>query len=147
MKKGLIAMVACLIAALLVPACDLTDGIGAESKRVTFALVIDTRSYDGKKIYAGVATAANETSQAEVITTLQGVFESYPNTATHSWAKMTTLDEIETNEGYFLDFFIDMNEDGEEATGDLAGIQHFDVMPNAIWSETKYFTSDLETVP
>jgi hypothetical protein len=146
MKKRLIVLAACVIAALLVSSCDLAGG-SDEAKRITFALVVDTRNYDGKKVYASVSTEGDDTTEGTEVATVQGVFESYPNTTANSWAKMTTLDEIDTNVRYLLDFFVDMNADGERSTGDLAGVQHFDVMPDAIWSETKYFRSDLEAVP
>ncbi|RLE27345.1 hypothetical protein DRJ54_07875 [Candidatus Acetothermia bacterium] len=117
--------------------------VSAGRKRVTFALVLDTRAYNGKTAYADIL----DTPGGTLIETVSAVFASYPNTANHSWARFTTLGEIETNHRYFLDFFIDMDGDGVEDSGDLRGIQHFDVMPNATWSETKYFSQDLEPVP
>jgi hypothetical protein len=143
MGKTWIVLTICLIALFLICSCVPGEQIIVENKRVTFALVIDIRDYNGEKVYANVLTEPGGT----LVTTVDGVFESYPNTATHAWARMTTLDELETNKRYFLDFFIDMDDDGVKTTGDLTGIQHFEVMPSAIWSETKYFSSDLETVP
>jgi len=47
-------------------------------------------------------------------------------------------------EGGELDFFIDTDGNGVEGSGGLAGIQHFNVLPNAVWSGTKYFANDLD---
>ena len=66
--------------------------------------------------------------------------------SSEAWARLTTLEAIDTNRRYFLDFFIDIDTSGDESSGDPAGIQHFEVMPNAVWSETKYFVSELEIV-
>ena len=140
MKKLWLLVILCLLASFLICSCLPGEQVTAENKRVTFALVIDTRAYNGKKIYATIFSEENE------ITTVQGVFESYPNTTTHAWAKMTTLEEIETNQRYSLEFFVDMNEDETKNAGDLTGSQHFEVTPSSVWSETKYFSSDFETV-
>jgi len=40
-----------------------------------------------------------------------------------------------------------MDNNGTETSSDLTGIQHSEVMPSAVWSETKYFAGDLEPVP
>lgn len=126
--------------AFALSSCGTTTLIGSSAKRVTFALVIDTRAYNGKSVIA--ALDQGDTT----LETLSAPFASYPNTATQAWAQLTTLDAVPTGERYELAFYIDMNGDGVRDTGDLAGSQFFDVMPNATWCETKYFTSDLEPV-
>ncbi|MCX7029603.1 MAG: hypothetical protein NTU62_05720 [Spirochaetes bacterium] len=60
---------------------------------------------------------------------------------------MTTLEAIMTNRRYRLDFYLDMDDSGTMTSDDLSGHQEFEVTPNAVWSETKYFYEDLETVP
>ena len=132
-----------LVALVLgVTSCDVGQ-LAAGKKRITFALVLDTRVYNGKMVYADVL----DNPDGLLFTTVEAPLQSYPNTVNHAWARMTTLEEFETNRRYFLEFFIDLDETGTETTGDLTGIQHFDVMPNAIWPETKYFSADLETIP
>ncbi len=127
--------------ALVLTSCQTSHLVSSGTKRVTFALVIDTRAYNDKIVYADLQEG-NTT-----IETLSARFTPYPNTATQAWAQLATLDAISTGQRYFLDFFIDMNGDGVKDTGDLTGTQFFDVMPNASWCETKYFVSELATVP
>lgn len=134
------------MAAPLVSSCDLAGG-GDEATRVTFTLVTDTREYDGKKVYATVSTVGDETDEASVVASVQGVFESYPGKPTQSLAKLTTDDEIATNERYVLDFFVDMDGNDQRTTGDLAGVQGFDVMPDETRSEAKYFRSEFQVIP
>lgn len=122
--------------------CDVGRPTTAGTERVTFALVLDTRAYNGKMVYADVL----DNPGGSLFTTVEASLQSYPNTTNHAWARMKTLGELETNRRYFLEFFIDIDGDGVKTTGDLTGIQHFDVMPNATWSETKYFSADLEVV-
>ena len=130
-------------AVLFLCSCQMGNLVSASKQRVTFALVIETRAYNGKTVFADVLDDPGGT----LIETVSAAFESYPATANHAWAKLTTLGKVETNRRYFLDFFIDIDDNGVESSGDLAGIQHFEVMPNAVWSETKYFSGDLEAVP
>ena len=125
---------------LVLCSCQMGTLVSAGTQRVTFALVIDTRTYNGKAVVADVLDDVG----GVLIETVSAVLESYPNTAHQAWARLTTLEQIDTNRRYFLDFFIDIDDSGGETSGDLAGIQHFDVMPNAVWSETKYFASELE---
>ena len=128
---------------LFLCSCQMGTLVSAGKQRVTFALVIDTRVHDGKTVFTDVLTDVGGT----LVETVSATFESYPNTASQAWARLTTLEQIDTNRRYFLDFFIDIDASGDESSGDLAGIQHFDVMPNAVWSETKYFASELDLVP
>ena len=128
---------------LLLCSCQMGTLISAGKQRVTFALVIDTRAYNGETIFADVLTDVGGT----LVETVSATFESYPNTAHQAWARLTTLEQIDTHRRYFLDFFIDIDGSGDESSGDRAGIQHFGVMPNAVWSETKYFASELELIP
>lgn len=127
--------------AIALSSCSMTGLVSSSAKRVTFALVIDTRTYNGKSVIA--ALDQGETT----VETLSAPFASYPNTATQAWAQLTTLDAVPTGQRYELAFFIDMNGDGIKDSGDLTGSQFFDVMPNANWCETKYFVSDLTPVP
>jgi hypothetical protein len=127
--------------AVALSSCGTSDLISSSAKRVTFALVIDTRAYNGKSVIADLEQGST------TLETLSAPFASYPNTATQAWAQLTTLDTVPTGERYELDFFIDMNGDGVKDSGDLTGSQFFDVMPNANWCETKYFVSELSTVP
>lgn len=142
-RKRMVVLCVILATALFLCSCQMGTLISAGKQRVTFALVIDTRDYNGKTVFADVLTDVGGT----LVETVSAALESYPNTAHQAWAKLTTLEQIDTNRRYFLDFFIDIDDDGDESSGDLAGIQHFDVMPNAVWSETKYFASELELVP
>ena len=145
MKKWLAVLAACVVAAPLVLSCDLAGG--DEATRVTFALVTDTREYDGKKVYATVSTIGDETAEASVVASVQGVFESYPGKPTQSLAKLTTDEEIATSERYVLDFFVDMDGNDQRTTGDLTGVQGFDVMPDETRSEAKYFRSEFQVIP
>jgi hypothetical protein len=115
----------------------------AQRQRVTFALVFDTRAFNGVTVIADVVEHPGGTPHE----TLAAGLESYPNTANHAWAKLTTLEEVETNHRYFLEFFLDRDGDGARSSGDLEGVQHFDVMPDAVWSETKFFSADLTEIP
>jgi hypothetical protein len=146
MKKWLVVLAACVVAAPLVSACDLAGG-GDEATRVTFALVTDTREYDGKKVYATVSTIGDETVEASEVASVQGVFESYPGKPAQSLAKLTTDEEIATSERYVLDFFVDMDGNDQRTTGDLTGVQGFDVMPDETRSEAKYFRSEFQVIP
>lgn len=138
-------LVICVILgiALFLCSCQMGTLVSAGKQRVTFALVIDTRDHNGKAVFADVLDDVG----GALIETVSAALESYPNTAHQAWARLTTLEQIDTNRRYFLDFFIDIDDSGNESSGDLAGIQHFDIMPNAVWSETKYFASELETIP
>ena len=144
MKVARIFVICVTVGAMLfLCSCQMGTLISAGEQRVTFALVIDTHTYDGEMVFADVLTDVGGT----LVETVSAAFESYPATTHQAWAKLTTLEQIDTNRRYFLDFFIDIDASGDESSGDLAGIQHFDVMPNAVWSETKYFASELEIVP
>ena len=127
---------------LILCSCQMGTLVSAGKQRVTFALVIDTREYNGKVVFADVLDDVG----GALIESVSSALESYPNTTHQAWARLTTLEAIDTNRRYFLDFFIDIDTSGDESSGDLAGIQHFEVMPNAVWSETKYFVSELEIV-
>ena len=142
-RKRMAVLCGVLATALFLCSCQMGTLISAGKQRVTFALVIDTRTYNGEMVFADVLTDVGGT----LVETVSAAFESYPATTHQAWAKLTTLEQIDTNRRYFLDFFIDIDASGDESSGDLAGIQHFDVMPNAVWSETKYFASELEIVP
>ena len=61
-------------------------------------------------------------------------------------AGMTTLEELETNYHYFLEFWIDMDGNQVCNTGDLESYADFDVMPSASYSEAKVFRVDLLAV-
>jgi hypothetical protein len=114
-----------------------------QSKRVTFALVLDTRTFNGITVLARLVDSPGGSIREELAAGL----ESYPNTAFHAWAKLTTLAAIDTGRRYFLEFVVDLDGNGVRSSGDLEGTQHFDVMPNAVWSETKYFSADLTAIP
>ncbi len=103
--------------------CQMGQLVSAGKQRVTFALVIGTRAYNGKTVFADVFTDVHGT----LIETVFAAFESYPNIAHQAWPKLTTLREIDTKRRYF----IDIDDSADESSGDLAGLQHFDVMPNA----------------
>ena len=113
------------------------------SQRITFALVLDTRAHNGIVVVADVL----DDFGGSVLVEVSDALTSYPNTANHSWARLTTLEEYPTNQRYVLDFYLDVDGSSTRTSGDLQGIQHFDVMPNAVWSETKYYSDDLETIP
>jgi hypothetical protein len=121
----------------------------AQPQRVTFALVLDSRLYTGEPVVAQVKQPNQDISdpwQLPVMETLTAPLANYPNTTNQDWAQFTTLEKIPTNARYILTFFIDMNGNGIMDAGDLSGVQFFDVMPNAVWSETKYYSSELTTV-
>jgi len=142
-RTRMIAIVGVVGGLLVLCSCQMGTLVSAGKQRVTFALVIDTRVYNGKTVYADVLDDVG----GALIETVSAALESYPNTANQAWARLTTLEQIDTNRRYFLDFFIDTDDSGGESSGDLAGVQPFDVMPNAVWSETKYFASELTPVP
>jgi hypothetical protein len=133
-----------LLFLLVLSACD---DIGAPQfptkERVTFALVLNTRLHNGEKVIAYLKENIEEGARE----TIAGFLESVPNTTNQSWVKMTTLEKMWTNQGYFLDFFIDLDGDEAKSTGDLSGVQFFDVRSNAVWSEAKYFFEDLFEEP
>lgn len=78
-----------------------------------------------------------------LLETLSALLAQYPNAPGHSRAHLTTLENVGTNQRYHLSFYIDFDSSGNLSIGDLNGIQHFEVMPNANWSETKFYSSDL----
>jgi hypothetical protein len=140
-KRCLIALAAgCLL--LLFCGCDMSNWVIPEENRVTFALVISTRIYNGITVYAEVREGSQSGALLEIV---EAPFEDEPNTANDAWAKMTTLGPVMTNRRYRLDFYLDMDGSSDLNTGDLVGHQEFEVTPNAVWSETKYFYEDLET--
>lgn len=120
--------------------CTDSSLVMASDERVTFALVLDSRAYDGRTVYAELR--ANGAGSA-VLESLSAQLADYPNTSIQAWAQFTTLERIKTNAGYFLDFYIDMDGSGSLTTGDLQGYQNFYVAPSAVWSETKYFSQEL----
>ena len=131
------------VVVLVITACDDVGQLQLPTKeRVTFALVLNTRIYDGLTIFADL----KENVEGGAKETIEGIFDDYPNTTIQSWAKMTTLEKIWTNQGYFLDFYIDMDGSDTKTTGDMTGVQNFDVRTNAVWSETKYYAEELTTV-
>jgi hypothetical protein len=144
MKKLMLVLALLSVMMLSFVACDMSDWVIPEETRVTFALVISTRIYNGKTVYAEVREGGSSGVLLEVV---EAPFEDCPNTAEDAWAKMTTLEAIMTNRRYRLDFYLDMDDSGTMTSGDLSGHQEFEVTPNAVWSETKYFYEDLETVP
>lgn len=132
-----------VLATLFLVSCeDIGNPLLPTRERVTFALVINTRIYNGKQVIASL----REDVGGPTLETIQGAFVDYPNTATEAWAQMTTLEKIWTNQRYFLSFYIDMDDSGTKTAGDLEGVQHFDVTSNAVWSETKYFFEELALV-
>jgi len=106
---------------LCLRSCQLGQLVSAGKQRVIFAMVIDMRAYNGKTVFAEVLTDVD----GILIETVSAAFESYPNTAHQTWAKLTTLKKIDTNHHYFIDI-------GD--SGNLAVLEHFDVMLNAVWS-------------
>ena len=123
-------------------ACDTAGNLALPTReRVTFTLVLNTRTYNGKSVIAALKVKLEEPA----IETIEGTFQDYPNTSTQAWAQMTTLEKIWTNQRYFLVFYIDIDDSGTLTTGDLEGTQHFDVASNAVWSETKYFYEELNS--
>ena len=132
-----------ILGAILVLASCVGNITIPSSQRITFALVLDTRVYNGLTVIADVLNDFGGT----VLETVSDALASYPNTANHAWARLTTLEEYLTNRTYVLDFYLDMDGSGSRTSGDLHGIQHFNVMPNAVWSETKFFSTDLEIIP
>jgi hypothetical protein len=145
MKKRIVLLAVAGGLFLLVSGCDISDGVIPEDSRVTFALVINTRMYNGYTVYADVFVGSESGAFVETVSAPLG---DYPNTGNEiAWAQMTTLELIATNQRYRLNFYIDMNGGGTMDSGDLKGYQEFEVTPSAVWSETKYFAEDLETVP
>lgn len=140
--KGRIAGLVLLGGLLALTGC-VGNMVAPGAQRITFALVLDTRAHNGVAVIADVL----DDFGGNVLETVLDALASYPNTANHAWARLTTLEEHPTNRRYVLDFFLDVDGSGTRTSGDLQGIQHFDVMPNAVWSETKYYSSDLEAVP
>ncbi len=138
----LLARAGCLL--LAIAGCDMSNWVIPTEKRVTFALVIDDLSFVGIEVIAAVH---EHDDAGALLETVQGAFVAYPNTTTQAWAQMTTLEPIMTNRRYHLDFFFDMNGDGLRNIGDRTGYQTFEVTPNAVWSETKFFVGDLDPVP
>ena len=134
-------LVLVLLAVFLSSSCD--SLVIPAPQRITFALVIDDLTLDGKVVRADVHDNDEDGAMLE---TVQDSFTSMPGTGTALWARMTTLEDLPTNQRYHLDFWIDINDDGLENAGDQIGIQTFEVMPNAVWSEAKAFAVDLFTI-
>jgi len=143
MRKMLTCLLV-LLFALLALGCDNGQLVFAKDARVTFALVLDDRSYTGKTVIAEVKENDEAKSSRG---TVQAVLADYPNTAFQCWAQLTVLQAIHTNIGYFLHFYVDMDGNETRSTGDREGVQFFFVPPSAIWSETKYYAAELSTVP
>jgi hypothetical protein len=144
MKKRFVLLAVAGGLFLLVSGCDLSDWVIPEDSRVTFALVINTRIYNGYTVYADVYVGSESGAFVETVSAPLGDF---PNTGNDiAWAQMTTLELIATNQRYRLNFYIDLTEDGTMNAGDKKGYQEFEVTPSAEWSESKYFYEDLEDV-
>ena len=130
-----------LLAVFLLSSCG--NLIIAGPQRITFALVIDDLTLSGMVVEADVH---DHDEDGEMLETVGGTFTSIEGTVTALWARMTTLEDLPTNQRYHLDFWIDINADGFENAGDRIGVQTFEVMPDAVWSEAKVFAVDLFTV-
>lgn len=144
----LVGIAAGVLLSLSFMACDQYSLIWAEPKDVTFALVLDTRAYDGLAVRALVKSSINDDPALDVVAgTASDIIGPCPNTSNQSWARLLCGEKLITNARYFLDFYIDVDASYTRSSGDLEGRQHFEVGPNATWSETKYFTMDLEAVP
>ena len=128
---------------LFLPSC--TNWVLPETRRVTFAFVLDDATiYIGDDI---IAEVRDHDASGALLETLQAPLALYPNAPGISWAQLTTLEEIETNHRYHLTFFIDIDSSGTLTSGDQSGILTFDVMPNAVWSENKFFEEELFLEP
>ncbi len=137
------ALAACVCIVLLAVSCEDPNLIVAEPKRITFTLIIDDMGLVGKQVTADVH---DHNIQGAILETIQGTFQPIEGSGTAPYAEMTTLEELATNHHYFLEFWIDMDEDAVHDAGDLDAYADFDVMPNAIYSEAKVFRVDLLTV-
>lgn len=132
-----------LLFILLLTACN--NWVLSESRRVTFALVLDDDTiYVGDNI---IAEVRDHDASGALMEVLQAPLALYPNAPGVSWAQLTTLEEIETNNRYHLTFYIDVDSSGTLTSGDQSGILTFDVMPNAVWSENKFFEEELFQEP
>lgn len=126
-----------------VSGCREGDLLYVEDTSPTFALVLDSRSWNGLLVYADlIENDAAKTRWGR----LSAPLSDCPNTAFQSWARLTVNDSIPTNMLYFLEFFIDINNNAVKDSGDLAGVQAFYLAPNAVWSETKYYAAELEAL-
>ena len=104
LKISIVGIILCLV--LLLAACDTGGNLVLPTReRVTFALVLNTRTYNGEVVIAELKTQLEEPA----IETIEGTFQDYPNTTTQAWAQMTTLEKLWTKQRYFLVFYIDMD--------------------------------------
>ncbi|MCX7029602.1 MAG: hypothetical protein NTU62_05715 [Spirochaetes bacterium] len=78
MKKLMLVLALLGVMMLSFVACDMSDWVIPEETRVTFALVISTRIYNGKTVYAEVREGGSSGVLLEVV---EAPFEDCPNTA------------------------------------------------------------------
>jgi hypothetical protein len=142
MKVRILAILAASVVFLLLSSCDNVQMITSE--RITFALVIHTRAYDTKMVYADVH---DHDLDGAMLETVHAALEPYTTTANDSWAKMTTNEALPNGQRYTLEFYIDMDGNATLSTNDLKGVQVFEIRAGESWTETKYFYEDLTTVP
>ena len=145
MKRSvrLIVMLSAGIAALALISCK-NDLVEATKQRVTFDVVFEPQTRIGKTVYADIIENTG-TGGGTTIETVSGTIKDLPN-STHSDVELTTTQEVPTNVGYFIDFYIDMNGNGSKDTGDLEGEVYAEVRAGFDWIEVHCFESDLSTV-
>ncbi len=140
MRVRILAFLTVSAVLLLLSSCDTFQQITQE--RLTFALVIHTRAYDTKTVYADVHDHNLDGAMRE---TVHAALEAYPNTTSDSWAKMTTNEVLPNGQRYTLEFYIDLDGSATLSAGDLQGVQVFEIRAGESWAETKYFFEDLTT--
>ena len=142
--KSIIFIFVLLLIIPFLNSCNSINLINATSERVTFDIVFETQEWLGKKVYGYLYDNYNnqENSFTGLIEILQGTIDIFPNT-THSHVELTTLNEIPTNEAYFIDIYIDLNNNGKKDEGDYTGIIYVEVRAGFNRAEYHCFTSDL----
>lgn len=130
-----------LLAVFLLSSCE--NLILSGSERITFALVIDDLALDTMVVHANVH---DHDEDGEMLETIEASFNTEPVSGTVVWAEMTTLEAYPTSQRYHLIFWIDMNTNSIEDTGDRTSYAVFEVMPNASYSEARVFAVDLVTI-
>lgn len=91
--SGALALALVILGAILVLASCTGNIAIPSSQRITFALVLDTRAYNGVTVIADVLDDFGGT----VLEIVSDALTSYPNTANHAWARLTTQEEYPTN--------------------------------------------------
>ena len=140
-RTGACAAIGVALVSLFLTACDL---VNATKERVTFDIVFEPQTRIGIIVYADIIEITG--GSGTYIERVSGTIKPFPN-STHSDVQLTTIQKVDTNVGYFIELYIDMNGNGSRDTNDLSSRPYAEVRPGFSWTEVHCFETDLTLVP